>query len=81
MSQGTEFYKCVQILNSDLHTLDSYFKQWSIRPNPNKTETSTFCLNNKPANYIPNISFSGHNVYYNPSIKYLRGYTVLVTYI
>lgn len=34
ISQETEFYKYEQILNANLHLLDSYFKQWRQRPNP-----------------------------------------------
>lgn len=41
-----EFNKCKQVLNSNLHALDLYFKQWRLKPNPSKTETSAFHLNN-----------------------------------
>jgi len=69
--QETGLDKCKQVLNSDLQVLSEYFTRWRLRPNMNKTEVSTFHLNNKQANDTLNVMFNGHNVKYNTHPKYL----------
>lgn len=60
-----------KVLNSDLQTLNKYFTQWKLHPNPNKTDVSIFHLNNKQANHSINVTFCGRKLTYNPNPKYL----------
>jgi len=61
---------CETTLNKDLKILEAYFKQWRLRPNPDKTESSLFHLNNKSAYQSLNIIFCGNSVQHNPYPKY-----------
>jgi len=69
--QETGLDNCEQVLNSDLQVLSEYFTRWKLRPNTNKTEVSTFHLNNKQANDTLNVMFNEHNVKHNTHPKYL----------
>lgn len=62
---------CETTLDKDLKTLGAYFKQWRLRPNPDKTESSLFRLNNKSAYHSLNTNFFGNSVPHNPFPKYL----------
>lgn len=58
-------------LNSDLCLLLEYFTRRRLRPNSNKTDVSTFYLNNTQALLSLNVTFCELNVTYNPNRKYL----------
>lgn len=59
------------MLNFDLQTLNEYFTKWRLRPKPNKTDVSTFHLNNKQSYHPLNVTVCGRSVTYNPNPKYL----------
>lgn len=46
-------------------------KNWCIKPNVQKTEATTFHLNNKVAKYQPSITFENQTLAYNSTPKYL----------
>jgi len=48
-----------------------YYKKWKLKPNPSKTESIMFHLNNKLANQKLNINFNGILVQHNMTPKYL----------
>jgi hypothetical protein len=60
--QIIEFKTCEEKLNNDLFTLLEYYKKWKLKPNPSKTESIMFHLNNKLANQKLNINFDGIQV-------------------
>lgn len=74
-TQSNSFRECEEILNKDLLALEKYFKKWGLKPNPKKTESITFHLNNHQANYQLKLSFCGQSVKHNSHPKYL-GFTM-----
>ncbi|KAL4135432.1 hypothetical protein QTP88_007041 [Uroleucon formosanum] len=70
-TQHEKFENNEAILNQDLEKLRKYFKQWRLKPNIQKTEVSTFHLNNKLTKHQPTITFGNQILAYNPSPKYL----------
>lgn len=73
-TQSKSFHECEETLNKDLPLLEKYFKKWGLKPNPKKTESITFHLNNRQANYHLKVSFCGQTVKHNSHPKYL-GFT------
>lgn len=45
--QSMEMVDGDRVLTNDLTTLNTYFQQWKLKLNPNKTEVCAFHLNNK----------------------------------
>lgn len=74
-TQSESFQKCEETLNKDLLTIEKYFKKWGLKPNPKKTESITFHLNNQRADYELKLSFCRQTVRHNSHPKYL-GYTM-----
>ena len=70
-TQHEKFENNEAILNQDLEKLRKYFQQWRLKPNIQKTEVSTFHLNNKLAKHQPTITFGNQILAYNPTPKYL----------
>ena len=60
-----------ETLTQDLSNLESYFKQWKLNPNPNKTEVACFHLNNRLANQKLNVNFGGVQLKHNERPQYL----------
>jgi hypothetical protein len=56
-TQHEKFENNDAALNQDLEKLHKYFQQWRLKPNVQKTEATTFHLNNKLAKYQPSITF------------------------
>ncbi|VVC43847.1 Hypothetical protein CINCED_3A017037 [Cinara cedri] len=69
--QSFDFKLCEDKLNEDLEILLKYYKMWKLKPNPSKTESTMFHLNNRLANQKLNISFDGIQVQHNKAPKYL----------
>lgn len=59
------------ILTEDLSMMSNYFADWRLTPNMNKTEVSSFHLNNRQAHKQPVVYFNNHLLRYNPFPKYL----------
>lgn len=74
-TQSDSFQKCEETLNKDLLVLEEYFKKWGLKPNPKKTESIPFHLNNHQAHYQLKLSFCGQAVKHNDHPKYL-GYSM-----
>jgi len=70
--QDKDISNCEKTLEEDLETLKRYFKKWRLKPNPQKTESIIFHLNNRQASTTMNITFDGENVQHNPTPKYLN---------
>ncbi|KAL4096724.1 hypothetical protein QTP88_021619 [Uroleucon formosanum] len=70
-TQHEKFENNEAILNQDLEKLRKYFQQWRLKSNIQKTEISTFHLNNKLAKHQPTITFGNQILAYNPTPKYL----------
>lgn len=70
-TKAKSFQECEETLNKELPVLERYFKKWGLKPNPKKTESITFHLNNREANYQLEISFCGQPVKHNSHPKYL----------
>ena len=51
--------------------MNSYFRNWRLKPNPSKTEVNTCHLNNREAHRKLNILFDGKALEHNPNPKYL----------
>lgn len=58
-------------LSEDLARIISYFKQWRLKPNPNKTEVACFHLNNKMANRQLRVFADNQQLKHNKNPKYL----------
>ncbi|KAG4065990.1 hypothetical protein HA402_001237 [Bradysia odoriphaga] len=69
--QSKCFMECERTLNKDLLILQKYFNKWGLKPNPKKTESTSFHLNNKQANYQLNLRFCNQNVKHTCHPKYL----------
>lgn len=70
-TQSSSLCTAVNVLSHDLEILNGYFKKWGLQPNPNKTEVSTFHLNNREADLQLNIQFEGIRLKHNKYPKYL----------
>jgi len=70
--QSTDFKTCKDKLNEELNTLLKYYNMWKLKPNPAKTESIMFHLNNRLANQKLNINFDGIQVQHKMAPKYLR---------
>jgi hypothetical protein len=62
---------CVYTLSLDFQTLDKFLIQWKLTPNPSKTETTAFHLNNKMADYNLEITYQGTRLKHVSHPKYL----------
>ncbi len=62
-------------LSNDLATLEKYYRDWRLCPNPDKTEVSYFHLNNREAKSELKVTFCGKTLKFNPNPTYL-GYTM-----
>lgn len=72
-----DFATADTIILGDLERLDEYFLTWKHKRSVAKREACVFHLNNKCANYTPQIQFRGQQLRYNPFPKYgchLRSY-------
>jgi hypothetical protein len=58
-------------LERDLEKLSTYFRNWRLKPNPNKTEVTTFHLNNRQSNSKINVHFEGVLLNHTDHPKYL----------
>jgi hypothetical protein len=58
-------------LERDLNLLSRYFKSWRLKPNPTKTEVSTFHLSNKLAKHRINVLFENVLLHQTEHPKYL----------
>lgn len=63
--------ECEVILNNDLTILEKYFKKWKLQPNPDKTESCIFHLNNRGVNMHLQVEFCGKTIQHNSFPKYL----------
>lgn len=70
-TQHSIFETTEEFLSSDLNRLGKYFRQWRLRPNPNKTEVTCFHLCNRFANRTINVDFEGNRLRHNTHPKYL----------
>ena len=64
LAQGPSFSNIEASLNEDLGHLCSYFKEWHLIPNPDKTTHTCFHLCNAQASQELSLSFSGEKVKY-----------------
>ena len=70
--QCEDFEETEKVLEKDLRTMNDYYLDWRLKLNPNKTEVSTFHLNNRMSNKILNITFNDIQIVHNKNPKYLR---------
>lgn len=71
VTQSNDFNSSEAVLTSDLQMLETFLHTWRLKINVNKTESTTFHLSNKYANYRPQIEFRNHVLQYNHLPKYL----------
>lgn len=50
VTRSENIHETENILTADLKKLESYFRNWRLKPNATKTEVSCFHLNNQLAN-------------------------------
>lgn len=72
ITQQRKFPDIEKTLKSELHTLSAYYRKSDIKPNPAKTQVSTFHLNSHEAKTPLNITWEGQHLEHNPFPKYLR---------
>lgn len=68
--QSMEMVDGERVLTNDI-TLNTYFQQWRLKLNPNKTEVCAFHLNKKQASKTLNIRFDHVQLNHNFTPKYL----------
>lgn len=59
------------ILTKDLNLINTYFRNWRLKPNPRKTEICAFHLKNRQAYDKFEVEFDGISVKENSFPKYL----------
>ena len=69
--QTQSFEAAEMILERDLMTVDEYYTDWRLKPNPNKTEVAAFHLNNREANKQLKVRFKDVQLCHNSTLKYL----------
>ena len=70
-TRDSSFENTEEILTDDLAKMNNYFKQWRLKPNPNKTEVTCFHLNNKMANRQLRVYANNQLLRHNNHPKYL----------
>ncbi|UYV73146.1 PTPRD [Cordylochernes scorpioides] len=71
LHQEQSFSTLEQILNEDLKKLENFFSKWHLIPNPSKTVSSVFHLNNHKANRPLKLTFCNKPLSHDPCPKYL----------
>ncbi|UYV69795.1 hypothetical protein LAZ67_7000750, partial [Cordylochernes scorpioides] len=71
LHQEQSFSTLEQILNEDLKKLENFFSKWHLIPNPSKTVSSVFHLNNHKANRPLKLTFCNKPLNHDPCPKYL----------
>ncbi|UYV64725.1 hypothetical protein LAZ67_3001785 [Cordylochernes scorpioides] len=71
LHQEQSFSTLEQILNEDLKKLENFFSKWHLIPNPSKTVSSVFHLNNHKANRPLKLIFCNKPLSHDPCPKYL----------
>lgn len=69
--QCTDFDDGERVVTDDLQTVGNYFNNWRLVANPDKSEVSSFHLNNKEASRELNVEFQGVRLKHNFAPKYL----------
>jgi hypothetical protein len=71
LSQAHKFTELNTNLNKDLEILEKYFKKWHLIPNPTKTVSSVFHLNNAKAGQALHLNFCQQGLKHDPTPCYL----------
>lgn len=69
--QCSNFEESEAVLSSDFNIISNYFKNWRLKLSAEKTECSSFHLNNRVANRELLIPFGQRSLKFNPNPKYL----------
>jgi hypothetical protein len=71
VAQENSFEGLENTLNKDLQHMEEYFQKWYLKPNPTKTVSTAFHLNNREAQRTLNVTFCSKRISHQNAPRYL----------